>query len=129
MNKHPYEFYAYKNIEMDKCPECNSLPRDYHVPNTHIAIISRVTFSCARGHEWLAPVVLSQYEESYHHYGECPICGESCQPDFPNDDWTEEMVQCDECKITWTLHHDDPTDKHDDTEPWRTYRISNVEAS
>lgn len=79
--------------------------------------------------EWAKEAKAQLFEGLELHYGECPTCGESCQPDFPNDDRTEEMVQCDKCSITWTLHRDDPTDKHDGTEPWRTYRISDVEAS
>jgi len=60
-------------------------------------------------------------------YGHCPRCGQACQPDCIPGDCDEEYVECDDCGIMWTLHHEDPTDKRDETEPWRTYRISDIE--
>ena len=59
-------------------------------------------------------------------YGHCPKCGNPCQPEYGDDD-SEEWVSCCDCKITWTLHHEDPTDKRDNTEPWRKYRISDIQ--
>ena len=71
----------------------------------------------------------SQYEDSYHHYGVCPSCGEPRQPDFVNyNDQNLEYVVCCDCEIVWYLHHEDETDKRDGTENWRTYRISDIES-
>jgi len=71
---------------------------------------------------------LGQYESTYHHYGICPCCGDSRQPDYVNlNDMNLEYVVCCECKIIWYLHHEDETDKRDGTEPSRTYRISDIE--
>jgi hypothetical protein len=71
---------------------------------------------------------LAQYEGTFLHYGECPLCGESRQPDYVNaNDPNLEYVVCCDCKIIWYLHHEDETDKRDETEPWRTYRISDIE--
>lgn len=66
--------------------------------------------------------------EQYLHYGECPKCGQSCQPDYENiNNPNVEYVVCCDCRITWLLYHEDETDKRDETEPWRTYRIDNIE--
>lgn len=69
-----------------------------------------------------------EYENKMLHYGVCPICGQSCQPDSTFvDDISIEYVTCDDCRIIWNLHHEDDTDKRDDTENWRVYRITDIE--
>lgn len=60
-------------------------------------------------------------------YGECPECGAMCQPDYVGEVTTEEWVECEDCGIQWTLYHDDPNDKYDETEPGRKYRIGEIE--
>lgn len=60
-------------------------------------------------------------------YGHCPKCGEPCQPEYSLDDENEEWVTCCDCQITWELYHDDPTDPRDNTQPWRTYRVGNIQ--
>lgn len=61
-------------------------------------------------------------------YGHCPHCDKPCQPDcIPGDCDTEEWVECDDCGIMWTLYHDDPDDPRDGTEPWRLYRVGDIE--
>lgn len=68
------------------------------------------------------------YEGAYLPYGKCPSCGKSCQPELINvNDPSEEYVVCCDCKLIWNLHHEDPTDPNNETEPWRTYRISDIE--
>lgn len=62
-------------------------------------------------------------------YGHCPNCGNPCQPDCADiEECDEEYVSCCDCRIGWTLYHEDPTDKRDETEPWRTYRIGEIES-
>jgi hypothetical protein len=68
---------------------------------------------------------IKDFNGQYLHYGKCPNCGEPRQPDGDDD---EEYVVCCDCKITWSLYHEDETDKRDETEPWRTYRIGDVES-
>lgn len=67
--------------------------------------------------------------ELYLRYGECPTCGDMCQPDcvgsHPCD---EEWVTCCECEIIWTLYHDDPTIPRDGSNPSQLYRIGEVES-
>lgn len=58
------------------------------------------------------------------HYGECPRCKAFCQPENDYDD--SETVICCECRITWTLHHEDPHDSRNG-EHWRLYRITDIE--
>lgn len=61
------------------------------------------------------------------YYGECPNCGAMCQPEClaPCD---EEWVVCCDCRIAWTLYHDDPDVARDGSEPWRKYRIGEIES-
>jgi len=76
-------------------------------------------------HEWM---YTAEPEKHKYEYGHCPHCDEPCQPDYAwSDNYDEEWVECDACGITWALWHDDPTDKRDETEPWRKYRISDIE--
>jgi len=71
----------------------------------------------------------SKYENTYHHYGACPSCGQACQPENVNyKDISLEYVVCCDCRIVWYLHHADPSDLRDGTEPWRDYRISGIES-
>lgn len=60
-------------------------------------------------------------------YGRCPKCGEPCQPDYGEDENTE-YVSCCDCRISWTLYHDDPTGPRDNSQPWRKYRIGEIES-
>ena len=67
-------------------------------------------------------------EGAEYLYGECPICGDMCQPWYDRlDDTSYESVACANCEIYWTLHHDDLNAPRDDSEPWRKYRISDVD--
>jgi len=71
---------------------------------------------------------IEKYENTYHHYGECPGCRAACQPDYANvNDHSLEYVVCYDCNLVWYLHHEDETDRRDDTENWRTYRISDIQ--
>ena len=58
-------------------------------------------------------------------YGECPLCGELCQPEFDDyNDMSYEFVSCCECDISWTLHHGDiPLS---DNNPSNRYCISDI---
>lgn len=69
-------------------------------------------------------------EPVYLEYGECPKCGDHCQPECldSEEDCDTEWVTCCNCRISWELYHEDPTDKRDETEPWRTYRIGAIES-
>jgi len=72
---------------------------------------------------------ISDFEGMELTYGKCPNCGENCQPSGAMVDEEipfEEYVFCCNCKIHWTLHVEDPSDKLDETEPWREYRISDI---
>lgn len=54
-NPIPYQFYAYRNHDMDKCPTCGTLPRDYYVQGTYFVPVDHVLFECAFGHQWDSP--------------------------------------------------------------------------
>ncbi|MGB1286099.1 MAG: hypothetical protein ACPG7F_06165 [Aggregatilineales bacterium] len=44
-------------------------------------------------------------------YGRCPVCSESCQPEYmPGEDGLEHN-QCDDCRITWLIVHTEETKK------------------
>lgn len=68
-------------------------------------------------------------ETKHLRYGECPSCGDMCQPEYenPNNPDIEYVICCD-CQIAWLLYHDDPTDKrNEDDTAWRKYRIDSIE--
>lgn len=50
-------------------------------------------------------------------YGECPICGESCQPEYMPDKDGLEYNECDDCKITWVIVH---TEETKDAQSWES---------
>lgn len=66
-------------------------------------------------------------EVIYLEYGHCPRCDKPCQPDCIPGQCDEEYVECEDCGIIWTLYHDDPDDPRNETQPWRKYRIGEIE--
>lgn len=61
----------------------------------------------------------------YLTYGECPNCGERCQPpDYPNEDGLEYCYCCD-CQIDWLIHH---TEKNKGRETYlKIWGVSDIE--
>ena len=60
-------------------------------------------------------------------YGECPRCGQSCQPDFDqmpdaNGDYTEYAVCCD-CEIVWGYQGNINDDRETHHEVWEPLNI------
>lgn len=66
--------------------------------------------------------------EQFLPYGQCPACGAMRQPDYMPPIRDIEYVVCCDCRLTWTLYHDDKNDKRDETETHRLYRIGDIES-
>lgn len=58
-------------------------------------------------------------------YGECPVCGESCQPESSGYDDNVEEVCCKDCGIMWLILH---TEETENAETWEdVFQIADVE--
>lgn len=67
-------------------------------------------------------------EDKHLEYGNCPLCGESCQPEIIDERYSDdEYATCDDCNIIWSVAHEDTNDRLDDSEPWKTYRVYDIQ--
>lgn len=59
-------------------------------------------------------------------YGVCPVCKQSCQPEWDDyNDTSYEFVSCPECDLLWVLYHDDIA--LDDNDVNNLYRIGEIQ--
>lgn len=61
-------------------------------------------------------------------YGECPKCGESCQPDFDSETETEivEFTICCNCLIGWYYFREPDDKKESHYDVWEPMMIEDV---